>query len=320
MLQPFDISGVKVLSEQVIQSIWGNYGQVVRLTLQHDEYQQVVSKQIAFPQPAQHPKGWNTARSHHRKLKSFEVELNWYKHYSLQYDQHCLMPLGLQCDIDQESMNLVMSDLASLGLTQTYSQAELPLWKTCLDWLAHFHAKHFGQTGEGLWQVGGYWHLETRPDELAAMEDSPLKQHAHTIDNMLRGAKYQTLIHGDAKLANFCFSPSGDKAGAVDFQWSGKGCGIIDVALFVSSCVPLARAEQWEDELLNYYFKQLTQAFSHYGIRVDASAVETEWRSLYDVAWADFLRFVKGWSPQHWKICSYSEQKAAAVIRAIHAS
>ena len=44
-------------------------------------------------------------------------------------------------------------------------------------------------------------------------------------------------------------------------------------------------------------------------------ALETEWRSLYQVAWADFHRFLKGWSPGHWKINSYSERITAEVIK-----
>ena len=35
---------------------------------------------------------------------------------------------------------------------------------------------------------------------------------------------------------------------------------------------------------------------------------------MYYVAWADFHRFLKGWSPGHWKINSYSEQVVKKVI------
>jgi hypothetical protein len=42
--------------------------------------------------------------------------------------------------------------------------------------------------------------------------------------------------------------------------------------------------------------------------------MEEEWRSLYPYAWTDFHRFLKGWSPGHWKINSYSERMAKQVI------
>jgi len=35
---------------------------------------------------------------------------------------------------------------------------------------------------------------------------------------------------------------------------------------------------------------------------------------LYSVAWTDFYRFLKGWSPGHWKIHSYSERLAHEVV------
>ena len=61
-------------------------------------------------------------------------------------------------------------------------------------------------TQADLWETGTYWHLETRPDELVKLQDKKLKEFAPLIDSKLSSAKYQTLVHGDAKLANFCFS------------------------------------------------------------------------------------------------------------------
>jgi len=36
---------------------------------------------------------------------------------------------------------------------------------------------------------------------------------------------------------------------------------------------------------------------------------------LYRVAWADFHRFLKGWSPGHWKLTGYSERVVREVLQ-----
>jgi Ser/Thr protein kinase RdoA (MazF antagonist) len=184
----------------------------------------------------------------------------------------------------------------------------------CLRWLANFHATFMGEKPAGLWKVGTYWHLETRPDELSALKDVALKSAAAHIDQRLRHARYQTFVHGDAKLANFCFSKKGEQVAAVDFQYVGGGCGMKDVAYFIGSCLYEEDCERHEAALLNYYFTELKKALKTRHATIDATAVEQEWRLLYPLAWTDFHRFMKGWSPGHCKINSYSERLAREVL------
>jgi len=82
---------------------------------------------------------------------------------------------------------------------------------------------------------------------------------AQNIDHRLNSAKFQTLVHGDAKLANFCFGEKGEIA-AVDFQYVGKGCGMKDVAYLISSCFDDRTCEKYEKELLSCYFEHLEGA------------------------------------------------------------
>ena len=79
------------------------------------------------------------------------------------------------------------------------------------------------------------------------MQNADLKKAAQGIDKRLQSARFQTLVHGDAKLANFCFSDVGQVA-AVDFQYVGKGCGMKDVAYFISSCFNEEDCEDGSDE------------------------------------------------------------------------
>ncbi len=178
------------------------------------------------------------------------------------------------------------------------------------------HATFLGDAGEGLWECGTYWHLETRPDEMArlANEDPALWTAADAIDARLRAASFQTLVHGDAKLANFCFSTDGASVAAVDFQYVGRGCGMKDVAYFIGSCFGDAECEARTPELLDFYFGVLRDALETRGTDVDADRLEAEWRVLFPVAWTDFHRFLKGWSPGHWKIHDYSERLAREVL------
>jgi aminoglycoside phosphotransferase (APT) family kinase protein len=170
-----------------------------------------------------------------------------------------------------------------------------------------------GTDTEGLWDAGTYWHLATRPDELAALDDAELKSEAARIDRILSAAPFPTLVHGDAKLANFCFATD-ERVAAVDFQYVGGGCGMKDVAYFIGSCLDEEDCEALEDQLLAIYFDALRQALARYSVDSDAAAVEAAWRPLYRLAWTDFHRFFKGWSPGHWKIHGYSERLAREVI------
>ncbi|PKH07431.1 phosphotransferase [Moritella sp. Urea-trap-13] len=307
----------RVVSAQLIQPLWGGYGELFRTMLSGSQHTSVIVKHIKLPQPKVHPRGWNTPLSHQRKLKSYQVELHWYQHYANHCLAQCPVPKCLYVEEQDDEILLIMEDLATLGFTQTftsvepksilYKQASHKQIEACLSWLAYFHAQHLAIEPDGLWECGSYWHLATRPDELEKLTDMPLQQAAERIDKTLQQCQFQTLIHGDAKLANFCFSTTSDRVAGVDFQYVGKGCGMKDVILLLSSCVPHQQCEQDVPELLNYYFGQLHQALSELQPHIDPQAVEDVWRPLYSLAWADFQRFMKGWSPTHWKINSYTE-------------
>lgn len=210
---------------------------------------------------------------------------------------------------------LLLEDLDASGYPRRLTRVSPPQVRLCLRWLAEFHATFLRENPrppDGLWATGTYWHLATRPDELAALNDRALQAAAPAIDAALNQASYQTLVHGDAKLANFCFSPPGEPAGervaALDFQYVGGGCGMKDVAYFLGSCLDEERIERQEGELLDTYFHFLTAALDRCQSNLDQSALVTEWRDLYPIAWTDFHRFLKGWSPTHWKLTDYSER------------
>ncbi len=297
-----------------IQSLWSGYGKIMRYGLTGCDHQSVVIKHVKLPDKAHHPRGWNTDISHQRKVKSYHVESTWYRDWAQYCDKSCRVPQCFALKEDDEEFLMVLEDLDASGFALRKNSVSMANMQACLSWLANFHATFMGQVATGLWQVGTYWHLDTRPDELEALDDSTLKGAAEKIDQCLNTARYQTFVHGDAKLANFCFSESGEQVAAVDFQYVGGGCGMKDVAYFIGSCLYEEDCERYESVLLDYYFDQLRSSLLVRDSAIDLDELVQEWRALYPVAWTDFHRFVKGWSPGHWKIHSYSERIAREVV------
>lgn len=301
-----------------LQALWSGYGSIDRYRLSGSDRRSVIVKHVRFPDGHDHPRGWSTGRSDQRKRRSYEVETHWYEHWASRCDPRCHVPDCLGVEHRAGEVIMVLEDLAESGYVRTPQTIDQAGMQRVLAWLAHFHATFMGEPAEGLWPTGCYWHLDTRPDELAAMDDQPLRDAAPTLDRLLKEAPYQTFVHGDAKLANFCFSADGDAVAAVDFQYVGGGCGMKDLAYFIGSCLDERQCEARQASLLDSYFEALADALAQRRPGIDSRSVEAAWRPLYAVAWTDFHRFLKGWSPGHWKINSYSERLAAEVIAGLN--
>lgn len=296
-----------LFEKEMIQELWSGYGQIIRVGLENASVDSVVIKHVQMPINKNHPRGWNTDIGHQRKVKSYKVETTWYDRYSK--NSTARLPQCLAIETKDDEVLMVMEDLNEAGYHLRKSTVTWEEIAACLAWLAKFHASYLGEIPEGLWEVGTYWHLATRPQELAVLEDQRLRETAPLIDEKLNTCTYKTFVHGDAKLANFCFTEDG-QVGGLDFQYVGGGCGMKDVAYFVGSCLNESECERLEAQILDTYFEYFQRELKEIN-----EALETEWRSLYRVAWADFHRFLKGWSPGHWKINSYSERITEEVIK-----
>jgi len=301
---------------EVIQSLWSGYGEIVRYHLSGAEIDSIVLKHVKFPSTVQHPRGWHNDHSHQRKVTSYEVEMAWYQHWAKYCHDACRVPRCYSAITQDSEQFMILEDLDASGFAQRKSELDINGVRQCLSWLAHFHATFLGKQANNLWPVGSYWHLATRPDELAAMDCNNLRDAAPILDSMLSNCAFKTLIHGDAKVANFCFSDDGGHVAAVDFQYIGGGCGMKDVAYFLGSCLSDRDHEQYEAMFVDDYFNVLRQAITKdpASIFSDIDALETEWRSLLPVAQADFYRFLVGWMPNHWKINDYNQRITQEVL------
>lgn len=315
IIEQTESSGISNLEE--LQSLWSGYGTIVKVHLAGGKYDSVVVKNISLPADIKHPRGWNTNQSHFRKIRSYEIERHWYQNWSSQCTPDCRIPKHLGSRSTDSGDVIILEDVDDSGFPIRKSCLSKRETLPCIKWLASFHANFLNAQPIGLWPIGTYWHLDTRPDELAAMEDGPLKNAAKAIDEKLNGCQFQTLVHGDAKVANFCFSKDGENVVAVDFQYIGAGCGIKDFIYFLGSCLDETQCEKWAEELLDYYFLQIRKSSANLHVNIDFNALETEWRELYPIAWTDFYRFLKGWMPSHFKINSYSDHLAKVALRSL---
>mmetsp|Transcript_1105 Transcript_1105/g.2773 ORF Transcript_1105/g.2773 Transcript_1105/m.2773 type:complete len:316 (+) Transcript_1105:1-948(+) len=285
-----DELGAAMVRKRRVQELWAGYGEIVRVDLADDR--SVVVKAIA-PPPG------DGSASHGRKLRSYAVEEAFYRSYARRLDGKCRVAELLAARHDDGDRFLFLEDLDVAG----YSGRRSAYFKTIdevqplVKWLAMFHKTFMATPAPDLWPRGTYWHLATRAEELGRMKDSdPLRRFAGAIDDCLGRAKHRTLVHGDAKLANFCFAQ--DDVAAVDFQYVGGGVGVQDLAYLLGSCLTEKNLDAWSDDLLTFYFRHLDQG----------PDVEREWRSLWPFCFADFERFLAGWSPGHWKRNGYTKR------------
>ena len=226
-----------VIKLEEIQKLWSGYGKIIRLKLENSEEPTVILKHIVLPKSNNHPRGWDTNNSHQRKLNSYQVEINWYNQWSKRCKEGCRVAKSFASISHEGGFVIVLEDLDSSGYPIRKSHLSLNEVKVCVGWLANFHATFINNNPDELWPKGTYWHLATRPDELQEMNSGPLKDAAYQIDSILNNCKYKTIAHGDAKVANFCFSKDLNSVAAVDFQYVGGGCGMKDLIYLLGSCL-----------------------------------------------------------------------------------
>ncbi len=295
------ITGHCVEYTSFIQSLWNDYGACFRAKLANNDAPVVVKYVVPNPD-AKHPRGWQSNHGHNRKVRSFQVEQYFYANLQPQTNITCQVPRNLYSDTNGDASLLVLEDLDHLGFTARRNTLSINEADVVLKWLANFHALFINSKDSSIWPQGGYWHLATRQAELQAMEDGPLKKNAQAISERLHNSTYSTILHGDAKVANFCFTQCMTQCAAVDFQYVGHGPGIIDVAYFLGSALSEEDLCTYTDDCLNSYFVYLYQALSATLKQNEKEELISQWRELYVFACADFHRFLAGWSPEHWKI------------------
>lgn len=311
-----------------VQDLWRGYGEIVRVRLASGPRRHVIVKWVRPPPLAKRGSG-DERLSDARKRRSYEVEHAFYRTYAPRCSGSCRVPALLASRQIEDQRWLVLEDLDEAGFSERRHHHDDATVDACLGWLAAFHATFLGTEPTELWPIGTYWHLDTRRNEARTIEDPSLREAAAVFDAKLEGARYRTLVHGDAKLANFCFGKRERAAGApavtaVDFQYVGGGCAMKDVAYLLSGHWG-ERSHEVEQQHLNRYFAHFRDALEHTnpiasqdaGWAAVADAVEREWRALYPIACADFYRFMAGWAKEHWASDRYGQRLVRQVIASL---
>ncbi len=342
---------------EVVQSLWSGYGEISRFKVTNNQTNPFfcILKYVDLTKQADHPRGWSGEFAHTRKLNSYINELNFYqecagspknlgripklfasqcKHnfiWLLMEDldhqgfQYRIEPSVLYTNDDNTFTAVQTSQLSPYNIKLNTSNY-LEIIRLTIKWLAVLHADYTNHIPESLNMKGTYWHLATRPDELNQMPNSKLKRTASIIDSKLNDATFQTLLHGDAKIANFCFSElhskseqTHGKVAAVDFQYVGKGVGVKDLIYFLGSCFDESKLFIYANELIECYFEELKINLQNKSplSKTEIQLLEKEWRYLICFAWADFERFLQGWAPRHPKLNGYSGLQTKEALKQI---
>lgn len=191
-----------------------------------------------------------------------------------------------------------------------------------------------------VWSNGGYTYLATRRKEYASLandDDSewtkpltePLRSQSQSISELVAAfltpsvsgqspiGSYQTLIHGDVKSENLFTSQSGEEVAFYDFQYTGLGLGVCDLAKLFTCSVPLSmlvvdedvphvsKMQDGEKRLLERYWKKLKET----------SKKEYDWEIFvqhWEVALIDWLRFQASWG--FWGNTEWLEARVRSIV------
>jgi Phosphotransferase enzyme family len=343
-LPPQTVTSVHDFESTSLCRLWAGMGHLYRVNLTSLDSQQssqqstnsshnsLVIKHIVLPSSNNKK---SLSLSDKRKADSYLVEANFYEKFVpelLQQEYPVALPETFYVERSPHEIIIAMSFIEPSSRNH-YMDNVTDIYAV-LSWLARFHASCWGPAAAkecvervGLQPIGTYWHLDTRPDEHAAMPNhgwqGRLKLAARAIDERLKRDPIQSVVHGDVKDANVLFTPrhqqycsaneTDDRQGAradnvvlCDFQYSGQGAPTKDLAYFFSSSVGSSSAAQ-ERKYLEFYLNELS------GLLQPGEAPSLlDLQDSLDLAYCDFYRFMSGWG--FWASNSLGEERVLAVL------
>lgn len=195
-------------------------------------------------------------------------------------------------------------------------------------------------TDKTVWLNGGYTYLATRLTEYNRLSNDPHDEWngpitapidregvsiaqavaaylAPRLSEWSPTEDYQTLLHGDVKSENLFTSTSGSEVAFYDFQYTGLGLGVCDLAKLFTCSVPLSmlvvddhipqelKMQRGEKEVLRRYWKRLKETA---GREYDWAIFVQHW----EVALVDWLRFQASWG--FWGNTEWLEARVRSIL------
>jgi hypothetical protein len=191
-----------------------------------------------------------------------------------------------------------------------------------------------------VWLNGGYTYLATRLSEYNRLARDHHDEWSGPITGSIHGRnasiaqivaaylapsltervpteEYQTLIHGDVKSENLFTSTSGSEVAFYDFQYTGLGLGVCDLAKLFTCSVPLSmlvpnsdvtrklKMQRGEEELLKRYLAGVEKTS---GKDYDWAVFMRHW----EAALVDWLRFQASWG--FWGNTEWLEARVRSIL------
>jgi hypothetical protein len=306
--------GYSVGHVKTVQSLWAGYGAIFSCTADGDR---LIVKHFT---PPAHRRVENDSEDHRRKLRSYSVERVFYEALSQKLiDAGCIIPSCVGCiDGDDGSIAIVMRDLGEHYGSYDIRRGNclnMEEGKRLLSYLARFHAVFWNaRPPEGLWDEGCFWQLGTRMDELQYLDNSWRRwgldrAMAMKIHEKVLHLPHRTIVHGDAKAANFFWFK--EQVGGYDLQYTGGGSPMKDVAYMLGCSMQEHLIHAHEEVLLRHYHAELTSLLSP---EHAADYTFETMQEAYDLCVADLVRFMCG--SRWWGNTTYLETKAKGWLAA----
>lgn len=287
---PFD--GVTVTDFDATPVGTGQMGDSVRLRLEHDGSDEVPSTVVA-----KLPAADETSRQTAAALRSYEIEVNFYRHLASTVDMRTPSCFHADYDPATSAFVLILEDMAPAEQGDQLRGTTPELAVVAVDELPKLHAPRWGDESLGdfdwfarstpdmavftVMLITGLWDGfqprfdgRIRPEIMAVATELMAKLDSYLT---LRDGP-MTVSHGDYRLDNLLFGTDagGDPVAVVDWQTTTQGYGVADLSYFIGAGLVPDDRRTHERDLVDRY----REGMAARGVPLDPNEL-----------WEDFRRF-----------------------------